>query len=213
MLAGVPLVVLFVLCIILAAFARREKALIFWLLFSGIVHLLLEGSYGFFHREVTAPATVTFMERFTQDVPMERALDFHWWASLYSQYAKYDGRYSISDPMVVFFCFTELVEGVLCFLLIALILNNSKYRHPVQIVCCTAQAFGTVFYFITPILYNTWDTVMTKDPFELWVYVIILNGLWMVVPGAMIIQSFNAISGAMGRQQANNANTKRQKSQ
>eukprot|EP01112_Ceratiomyxa_fruticulosa_P012095 TRINITY_DN3334_c0_g1_i1.p1 TRINITY_DN3334_c0_g1~~TRINITY_DN3334_c0_g1_i1.p1 ORF type:complete len:210 (+),score=45.18 TRINITY_DN3334_c0_g1_i1:638-1267(+) len=198
MLAAIPLVAISVLSLIFALLSRKEKALVFWLLMSGAIHIILEGCYGFYHHEVTTKATTTFLDRFVEDVPFESALNPSWWAGLYSQYARYDGRYAISDPMVVFFCYTELVEGVLCFLLVLLIQTDSKYRHPTQIVCCTAQAFGTVFYFITPIIYKTWDQVMTSDPFELWVYVIILNGLWFIIPGAMIIQSFFAISRRMG---------------
>jgi len=198
MLAALPLVGVSLLSLIFALLARKEKALVYWLLMSGAIHIILEGSYGFYHKEVTTKATTTFLDRFVEDVPVESAINPHWWAALYSQYARYDGRYAESDPMVVFFCYTELVEGILCFLLVYLIQSDSKYRHPTQIVCCTAQAFGTVFYFITPIIYNNWHRVMTPDPFELWVYVIILNGLWFIIPGAMIIQSFFAISRRMG---------------
>lgn len=194
MIAGLPLVVLTLIAAVLSAFAKREKLVIFWLLFSGVVHILLEGSYGLHHTEVRTKATTTFMDKMLEDVSPEKFVDTHWWASLYGQYARYDGRYAVSDPMVIFFCWTELVEGILCFALIGLVLSGSKYRHPMQIMCSTAQFYGTIIYFIAPIIYGNWDQVMTADKFELWVYVIALNGLWMVVPGLLIIQSFVALT-------------------
>ena len=58
-----------------------------------------------------------------------------------------------------------------------------------QLVLCTAQFYGTVLYFVAPMLQGTWSRVMSHDPFELAVFVIGLNALWMVVPAMMIHQS------------------------
>ncbi|EFA79100.1 putative 3-beta-hydroxysteroid-Delta(8),Delta(7)-isomerase [Heterostelium album PN500] len=99
----VPLAALTGICVLLALTVKKEKLVVFWLLWSGLIHIILEGSYGFFAHEVTEPSKVDFMVKMFEDVPMEKALDLHWYASLYSQYAKYDLRYAIADPMVVFF--------------------------------------------------------------------------------------------------------------
>lgn len=88
MFSGLPLVVLFILSVVLSFFPKREKLTIFWLLFSGIVHILLEGCYGFHNTEVTAPTTTTFMEKMMEDVPVAKAFDTHFYASLYAQYAQ-----------------------------------------------------------------------------------------------------------------------------
>jgi hypothetical protein len=150
MLAGVPLVVLTLIAVVLASLAKREKLLIFWLLFSGVIHILLEGSYGVHNDEVTKEniSQVSFTEKLMEDVPLESAWDSHFYASLYTQYAQYDYRYAVSDPLVIFFCWTELVEGVLCFVLIYAVLANASWRHPLQILCSTAQFYGTILYFL-----------------------------------------------------------------
>jgi cholestenol Delta-isomerase len=199
MLSFIPLVVLNVLAVIFALFSKREKVVIYWLLFSGVVHILLEGSYLRHHEEIRIRATSTFSEKMMEDVHWEKALQTQWWGSLYSQYAKYDGRYAVSDPLVVFFCWTELVEGVFCFVLAYFIQTNSPYRHPFQLLISTAQFYGTILYFLGPVIYNNWNTVMTSDPFDLYVYVVFLNGLWMLVPGLLIIQSFKAIANTLGQ--------------
>ncbi|EGG18738.1 putative 3-beta-hydroxysteroid-Delta(8),Delta(7)-isomerase [Cavenderia fasciculata] len=188
-----PLAVLTILCVVLSLFAKKEKLILFWLLWSGLIHIILEGSYGFFAHEVTKASEVDFMEKMFEDVPMEKAFDLHWYASLYSQYAKYDLRYAIADPMVVFFCFLELVQGAACFILALFVVQQSKYRHALQIFLSALQGLGTVFYFITPYIYGKWDELISSDPFELWVYVVGLNGLWLLIPIILTIQSFIAI--------------------
>lgn len=91
---------------------------------------------------------VTFTEKMLEEVPLESAWDTHFYAALYKQYAQYDLRYAVSDPLVIFFCWTELVEGILCFVLIYAVLARVSWRHPLQIVCSTAQFYGTILYFL-----------------------------------------------------------------
>eukprot|EP01132_Coremiostelium_polycephalum_P004820 gene4820-6008_t len=200
--AFVPLAVISLFCVILASLFKKEKVLLFWLLWSGAIHFLLEGSYGFFANEITTKSPLTFTEKMLELVPLEKALDLHWYASLYTQYARYDSRYAVAEPMVVFFCFLELVQGAFCFLLALLVVVESRYRHALQILLSSLQALGTVFYFITPYIYGRWEEYISSDPFELWVYVVGLNGLWLLVPIILILQSFSAIGQATAAYQS-----------
>ncbi|EGC39021.1 hypothetical protein DICPUDRAFT_91317 [Dictyostelium purpureum] len=201
--AFVPLGVLTLVCVLFSLLFKKEKLTIFWLLWSGLIHIILEGSYGFFAHEVTKASTVTFTEKMLEMIPLEKAFDLHWYASLYSQYAKYDLRYAIQDPMVVFFCFMELVQGACCFILALCVIKEAKIRHALQIFLCSIQGLGTVFYFITPYIYGVWNEQISSDPFELWVYVVGLNGLWLLVPIILTIQSFIAISNQFSVQLPN----------
>jgi cholestenol delta-isomerase len=167
----------------------RERLLSFWLLWSGLIHIVMEASYGLFHQIVKARATTTFTEFLFSRAPLLSWFDPHWWASVYGQYARYDGRYAVNDPLVIYVCYTEMVLGPLCFLLLWLVQRRSPMRHRVQILLCTAQFYGTVLYFVMPVVQGTWGAVMTHDLTELLIFVIGLNGLWMVVPGLMIWQS------------------------
>ncbi len=178
-----------------AAFAwrmKRERLLTFWLLWSGLIHIVMESSYGLLPHVVTARATTTFTQYLFTPAPIASWFDPRWWASVYGQYARYDGRYTVADPTILFICYTELLLGPLCFLLVWMIQSGNRLRHRVQLVLCTAQFYGTVLYFVAPMIQGNWSTVMTHDTFELIVFVISLNGLWMVIPGWMIYQSFTA---------------------
>jgi cholestenol delta-isomerase len=146
---------------------------------------------------VTARATTTFTEYVLGPASLGDWFDSRFWARAYGQYARYDARYLTAQPTVVFICFTEVVLGPLCLLLAWLIQRDSPFRHPLQLVLCTAQFYGTVLYFVEPMVAGTWSEVMTQDPFELWVFVILLNGVWMVVPGLMIGQSVRALRRAL----------------
>jgi cholestenol Delta-isomerase len=168
---------------------KRERLVTFWLLWSGLIHIVMEASYGSFHEVVTTKSSITFTQFLFSHVGISQWFDPRWWASVYTQYARYDARYMEQDPLVIFICYTEFILGPLCFFLVYLIHKGSAYRHRVQILLCTAQFYGTVLYFLAPVVQKTWARVMTHDTFELWVFVIILNGLWMIVPALMVGQS------------------------
>jgi hypothetical protein len=189
MVALVPMLLLSLGSAAIAIRLKRERLVTFWLLWSGLIHIVMEASYGTFHEVVTTRSTTTFTEFLFSHVPFSAWFDPRWWASVYTQYARYDARYSEQDPLVIFICYTEFILGPLCFLLVYLIHKGSAYRHRVQILLCTAQFYGTVLYFLAPVVQHSWDRVMTHDAFELWVFVIILNGLWMIVPALMVFQS------------------------
>ncbi len=189
MIALTPILLLIAASAALAIYLRRERLITFWLLFSGLIHLVIEASYGLFPHMVQTRATTTFTEFLLSHAPITSWIDPRWWASAYTQFARYDARYAEHDPLVIFFCYTELILGPLCFLLVWLIHRGSAYRHRVQLVLCTAQLYGCVLYFVAPVMQGTWGSVMTNDPFELWVYIIGLNALWIIVPAVMIFQS------------------------
>lgn len=195
MIALIPMLLLTLASAALAFRLRRERLITYWLLWSGLIHLVMEASYGSFHEVVTSRSTITFTEFLFSHVPISSWIDPRWWASIYIQYARYDARYSEQDPLVIFICYTEFLLGPLCFYLVWLIHKGSAYRHRVQLILCTAQFYGTVLYFFAPVVQGSWSRVMTHDSFELWVYVIILNALWMIVPGIMIYQSLSQPAG------------------
>lgn len=182
----------------LATRAKRERLAVFWLLWSGFfIHLVMELSYGRHPEVVTGRATTTFTEFALSPAGLGEWFDARFWARIYGQYARYDARYVNAEPTVVFICFTEAVLGPLCLLVAWLVHKDHPLRHPLQLLLCTAQFYGTVLYFTAPIVAGTWSQVMTRDPFELWVFVIILNGIWMIIPGLMIWQSLGVTRRAV----------------
>ncbi len=189
MISLIPMLLLTAASAGLAFRLRRERLISFWLLWSGLIHLFMEASYGAFSQVVQTRATTTFTEFLLSPAPLTAIVDPRWWASVYTQYARYDGRYAEHDPLVIFICYTEFILGPLCFFLVWLIQKGSPFRHRVQLVLCTAQFYGTVLYFVAPMLQGTWSRVMSHDPFEVADFVVGLNGLWMLIQGIMIVQS------------------------
>lgn len=198
MIALTPALLITIGCAVLGHRARHERLATFWLLWSGFfIHLVMELSYGRHPEVVTARATTTFTEFALSPASLGDWFDARFWARVYGQYARYDARYVGAEPTVVFICFTEAVLGPLCLLVAWLIQTGSALRHPLQLLLCTAQFYGTVLYFTHPIVSGTWSSVMTHDPFELWVFVLLLNGIWMVIPGLMIAQSVGVLGRAV----------------
>lgn len=191
MLNFIPWVALTVACALVARRVLRERLVVFWLLWSGVVHVAMEASYGLFPEVVRARATTTFGE-FMLSGSDWSWFDPRWWSATYGQYARYDGRYAEHDPIIVFICYTEILLGPACFLLAWMIQRRHRLRHPVQLVLCTCQIYGTVLYFAQPLFAGNWAETITDDPFELLVFVVVLNGLWIGAPLAMIAQSFYA---------------------
>jgi hypothetical protein len=194
MVALTPMLLLTIAAGALAWRLRRERLTTYWLLWSGLIHLVMEASYGAFHEVVTTRSTITFTQFLFTKVSIGSWFDPRWWASVYTQYARYDARYSEQDPLVIFICYTEFLFGPACFLLVWAIQKGKAWRHKLQLVLCTAQFYGTVLYFVAPMMQGTWSRQMTHDPLELWIFVVALNGLWMIVPGIMIVQSWRARS-------------------
>jgi hypothetical protein len=157
----------------------------------------MELSYGFFPEVVTGRSAITFSEYVM--MPSDPATWFtpDYWASIYEQYARYDARYAWHDPTIVTLSRLEILMGPSCFVLVWLVLEQHAWRHPVQLVLCSIQCFGTLVYFFEPVVAGTWSEVFTSDPLELWTFVLFLNGLWIGVPIVMIYQSFRAVVPAM----------------
>ena len=190
----VPLLVSTLVCLVVARRASHEKLVTFWLLWSGCIHLFMELSYGFFPEVVTQGSQIGFLEFMAQPAGMFSFLDPHWWSGLYTQYGRYDGRYVTHDSVILMVTQAELVMAPGCFALAWMIAKRNRWRHGVQILLCTLQAYGTYVYFFDPVYRGTWSTVMTHDIFDLFTFVIGLNGLWIAVPMIMIWQSSRAIA-------------------
>jgi hypothetical protein len=199
MVAMVPMTLFTLLAGAIAWKVKRERLLTFWLCWSGLIHIVMEASYGAFHEVVKTRSSITFTEFLFSPAPIASWFDPRWWASVYTQYARYDARYMEQDPLVIFICYTEFFFGPACFFLVWMIQKGNAYRHRLQLILCSAQFYGTVLYFVMPMVQGTWSRVMTADPLELWVFVIILNGLWMIVPGIMVYQSFRQPMQLSGR--------------
>lgn len=196
--------ILFVGGSLIALFSRREKAVMWWYLFTLWIHLLLEVNYAVAPQRITTFATTGFWEYAFEPVKVADFFTWDFWVDNYRQYAKYDLRYTQNTkfppqhPDLVAITLFEIPQTLLCFILPFLIQSGSKWRHPLQIINAMMQAYGAVIYFAVPYLRGTWWTDFhSKDMMEHWLGVYALNGLWIIVPTLLILQSCFAIVGSL----------------
>jgi cholestenol Delta-isomerase len=196
-----------VLGTIIALLCRREKAVMWWYLFVLWIHALLEVNYAVAPQRITTFATTGFWEYAFEQVKVADLFTWEFWVDNYRQYAKYDVRYTQNQgavpghPDLIAITLFEIPQTLLCAILPIMVQLGSKWRHPLQIINAMMQAYGTVIYFAVPYLSGKWTTVFhTTDPIELWLGVYLLNGLWIIVPTLLIIQSSLAIARAMSAQ-------------
>ena len=125
----------------------------------------------------------------------------------YREWCLTDRRYCAQDACVMTFQGLTAAYGVpLCLLLIAAIRARAWWRHIVQVLLCIPQAYGTLIYFGSAGVKGF--AQINPDPFNFWVLFTALNGLWVVIPCIMALQSFAVIGRAL-RAQASEAGEKR----
>ncbi len=128
---------------------------------------------------------------------------------MWKEYAYSDSRYLTSDPFVLcmesitavsialFFPFEHLAHaalqsnsvqicwGPLSFLLAWLITTSSPLRHPFQIIVSLGQIYGDVLYYATSVFDLYYNGLAYSRPERVYFYgyFILLNFIWIVVPG------------------------------
>ncbi|KAK6194898.1 hypothetical protein SNE40_000433 [Patella caerulea] len=149
-----------------------EKWVLSWLVFDALTHLTLEVVFLYF----SLTGTVEKSQHFTAD--------------LWKEYGKADKRWLVSDPTIVSLeILTVVVDGLLCLVLIYAIIRNKSYRHFVQIILCVCELYGGWMTFCPEWLTGS-KNLVTDNVLYLWVYLIFFNGIWVVIPLALLYQSY-----------------------
>ncbi|KAL9650828.1 hypothetical protein ABK040_001878 [Willaertia magna] len=86
-------------------------------------------------------------------------------------------------------------DSLCCLIILYAMLFDKSYRHFWQIVLCVCELYGDWMTFV-PALLEGGENLNT-DPYYLWVYTIGSNGVWVVVPLLLLIQSFNHVTKAL----------------
>ncbi|KAK3603694.1 hypothetical protein CHS0354_023300 [Potamilus streckersoni] len=160
-------------------FRRRlspvDQLITIWLVFDVLVHFTLEGSF------VLLALTVT---------PEKSD---HFTALVWKEYGKADARWATFDATIV--SLEILTVGFcapLAAFLIYAILKNKYYRHFVQIVLCVCELYGGWMTFCPEWLTGS-KALNTGNFLYLWVYLVFFNALWVIIPIAMLWQSWVAM--------------------
>ena len=163
-----------------------DKLSVLWLLYNAIVHWTLEASFLYFSLTGTVNSAQGLM------------------AELWKEYAKADARWGVSDSTIVSIeIVTVLFNGSVTLLLVHAILSKKPYRHFVQVLVNTCELYGGWMTFAPEWLTGN-RNLDTSSPLYLWVYLVFFNGLWVVVPLILLVQSYVAISSYHGREKKTN---------
>lgn len=146
-----------------------------WFLLCAAVHGGLEGFFSLRHRDLAADTGLL--------------------ADIWKEYAKADSRYMTSDDFtVVMETVTAWAWGPLSFLTFLALLRDHPSRYVLQLIVSLGQLYGDVLYFGTEWLAG-W-THSDPHPLYFWGYFVALNALWLLLPGALLLQACLRLAAA-----------------
>ncbi|XP_040196217.1 emopamil-binding protein-like [Rana temporaria] len=152
--------------------SATDRWVLVWLFYDAIVHFTLEGPF-------------VYMSLVGTVATSEGAL-----AALWKEYGKADERWLHSDPTVVSLeILTVVVDGLLAVALIYAIVKDKYYRHFLQITLCVCELYGGWMTFCPEWITGS-PYLNTSNWLYLWVYLVFFNGLWVLIPGLLLWQSW-----------------------
>uniref|UniRef100_A0A286XUI8 EBP like n=2 Tax=Cavia porcellus TaxID=10141 RepID=A0A286XUI8_CAVPO len=111
-------------------------------------------------------------------------------ASLWKEYGKADTRWLYLDPTIVSVeLLTVVLDGLLALLLIYAIVKEKYYRHFIQISLCVCELYGCWMTFCPEWLVGS-PNLNTNSWMYFWVYLVFFNGVWVLIPGLLLWQSW-----------------------
>ncbi|NXL46089.1 EBP isomerase, partial [Podilymbus podiceps] len=148
-----------------------------WFLTCAAVHGILEGYFSLRHREL--PAATGLLA----DVCERRAGD-----------ARVPGKRGCDDFTVAMETVTAWAWGPLSFLTFLAFLRHHPTRYVLQLLVSLGQLYGDVLYFATEAQAG-WSHSDPR-PLYFWGYFVGLNGLWVLVPGALLVDACRHLTSA-----------------
>ncbi|XP_004844210.1 emopamil-binding protein-like [Heterocephalus glaber] len=114
-------------------------------------------------------------------------------ASLWKEYGKADARWLYLDPTIVSLeILTVVLDGFLALILIYAIVKEKYYRHFIQITLCVCELYGGWMTFCPEWLMGS-PNLNTNSWLYFWVYLVFFNGVWVLIPGLLLWQSWTEL--------------------
>ncbi|XP_029282950.1 emopamil-binding protein-like [Cottoperca gobio] len=156
--------------------SAEDRWIVLWLFYDVIVHLTLEGPFVYMSLVGTVETSDGLL------------------AELWKEYGKADRRWLISDPTIVSIEILTVVLGsLLALLLIHAVLKDKYYRHFLQVALSVCELYGGWMTFCPDWLAGS-PHLDTSSWLYLWVYLVFFNGLWVLVPSVLLVQSWISLS-------------------
>ncbi|GAA5998301.1 hypothetical protein JCM5350_005222 [Sporobolomyces pararoseus] len=158
-----------------------QKYTFVWLAFDALTHFILEGS--FLYQSFPRPRTVN-----SSSGPF---------AELWKEYARADTRWGTSDATVVSIeLITVLMAGPLCVYLMDLMRKEDQSWRYWIVVLSTAEIYGGMMTFFPEWITGS-PSLNTSHPLYTYVYLLFFNGLWVVIPLYLMLDSYRHIVRAL----------------
>ncbi|XP_026185238.1 emopamil-binding protein-like [Mastacembelus armatus] len=152
--------------------SATDRWILLWLFYDVIVHLTLEGPFVY----MSLVGTVE-----TSEGPL---------AELWKEYGKADSRWLVSDPTIVSVeILTVVLDSLLGALLIHAVLEDKYYRHFLQVALSVCELYGCWMTFCPDWLLGS-PSLNTSSRLYLWLYLVFFNGVWVLVPVLLLVQSW-----------------------
>lgn len=153
--------------------SSTDQWVLTWLFYDVIVHVTLEGPFVLMSLRGSVE---------TSEGPL---------AQLWQEYGKADGRWLVSDPNIVS---VEILTVVLCsglgLALIYAVVHNKHYRHFLQISLSVCELYGGWMTFAPEWLQGCPSLNQASSWLHLWLYLVFFNGIWVLVPALLLLQSW-----------------------
>ena len=157
------------------AFTFAEKLALVWFLIDAFTHLSIELGYVYLALTTTAAKTDNYL------------------GHIWREYGRADARWAVRDPVVISIEIATVLMGVLCLFMIYGVYHRTAWRHPLQIIICVAELYGGWMTFAPEWLDGS-PNLNGTDPILLWIYLVFMNGLWVVIPLLLLWDSFARLS-------------------
>ncbi|XP_077170317.1 emopamil-binding protein-like [Paroedura picta] len=152
--------------------SRLDRWVLSWLCYDVLVHCALEGPFVYLSLKGSVAESDSVI------------------ASPWKEYGKADARWLYSDPTIISVeILTVFLDSLLALILIHAILKQKYYRHFIQITLCVCELYGGWMTFCPEWLTGS-PSLNTSNWLYLWVYLVFFNGVWVVIPGLLLVQSW-----------------------
>ncbi|XP_045423111.1 emopamil-binding protein-like [Lemur catta] len=149
-----------------------DRGALAWLCYDALVHFVLEGPFVY----LSLVGNIANSDGLI--------------ASLWKEYGKADARWLHFDPTIVSVeILTAVLDGFLALSLIYAIVKEKHYRHFLQITLCVCELYGDWMTFCPEWLVGS-PNLNTDNWLYYWVYLVFFNGMWVLIPGLLLWQSW-----------------------
>ncbi|KAI6129936.1 Emopamil-binding protein [Pisolithus thermaeus] len=158
----------------------QNRVTFMWLTFDGTMHLIFEGSF-------------LYLSTFGRSVNTSTGV----FAEMWKEYTLADTRWGVADPTVVSLEILTVLVGVpLCWYILTLLVKNDPARHYWILVLSVVELYGGWMTFCPEWLIGS-PSLNTSNVLFLWVYLAFMNGIWVVIPLWLMVDSYNHIAGSL----------------